>query len=217
MTARSPLSRKTPDARSRAISLGLGGMLKRLGTTVAALAAGGLSPGRGREAPAGPWPRQVAETAIKALWDTLSAGQRKEICFDWDYRDPHRGLLRSFVANHWQVTRPNIRSAFFTRKQQFLIHDIFAALLNPEWYPRFLRQLKEDTFGHEWGENQSIAIFGTPGGHRFEFVITGRHLTLRADGHSEGQVAFGGPIVYGHAPSFSEGDRHPGNIFWPQA
>jgi hypothetical protein len=184
-------------------------LLKRLGTTVATLAAGRLAPG--------PWPRRAPETAIKALWNSLSAAQRQEVCFDWDHCDPHRGLLRSFVANHWQVTRPNIRSAFFTRKQQLLIHDIFKGLLNPEWYPRFLHQLKEDTFGHEWGENQSIAIFGTPGGDRFEFIITGRHLTLRADGHTEGRVAFGGPIVYGHAPSFSEGDRHPGNVFWPQA
>jgi hypothetical protein len=208
MTAHSALPKSAP-SRGRGTGLRVGGLLKRLGTTVAALAARGLSPG--------PWPRRSAETAVKALWDTLSPAQRQEICFDWDHRDAHRGLLRSFVANHWQVTRPNIRSAFFTRKQQWLIHDVFKGLVSPEWYPRFLRQLKEDTFGNEWGENQSVAIFGTPGGDRFEFVITGRHLTLRADGHTEGRVAFGGPILYGHAPSFSEGDRHPGNVFWPQA
>ncbi len=167
---------------------------------------------------AAPPPRPAAETAVKGLWDSLDDEQKKEICFDWDCREGTRGLLRTFIANHWQVTRPNIRSDFFTKKQQWIIHDVFKGILNPEWYPRFLRQIKEDTFGHEWGENQSVAIFGTPGSDQFEFVITGRHLTLRADGNTEGRVAFGGPIFYGHAATgFAEEVGHPGNIFWPQA
>jgi hypothetical protein len=167
---------------------------------------------------AAPPPRRAAETAVKGLWDTLTDAQKTEICFPWDFRDETRGLVRTFLANHWQVTRPNIRSDFFSQKQQWIIHDIFKGLLNPEWYPRFLRQLKDDTFGHEWGDNQSIAIFGTPGTDQFEFIITGRHLTLRADGNTEGRVALGGPILYGHAATgFTEQSRHPGNIFWPQA
>ena len=48
--------------------------------------------------------------------------------------------------------------------------------------------------------------------------MTGRHMTLRADGNSEDSVAFGGPIFYGHAAdTFNEGADHKGNIFWPQA
>jgi hypothetical protein len=47
--------------------------------------------------------------------------------------------------------------------------------------------------------------------------MTGRHMTIRADGHSEAHVAFGGPIFYGHAASdFDEKPGHPGNIFWEQ-
>jgi hypothetical protein len=163
--------------------------------------------------------KRAAETAVKGLWDTLTDAQKQEMCFDWDYCEATRGLLRTFIANHWQVTRPNIRSDFFTRQQQWIIHDIFKSIINPSWYPRFLRQIKEDTFGHEWGDNQSIAIFGTPGSDRFEFILTGRHLTLRADGNTEGRLAFGGPIFYGHAAGcrFTEDVRHPGNIFWPQA
>src|SRR5262249_51629812 len=43
--------------------------------------------------------------------------------------------------------------------------------------------------------------------------------TLRADGGSEGRVAFGGPILYGHAADgySTEKPYHPGNVFWPQA
>jgi hypothetical protein len=32
-------------------------------------------------------------------------------------------------------------------------------------------------------------------------VFDGHHLTLRCDGKSEGQTAFGGPLYYGHSPS----------------
>jgi hypothetical protein len=161
---------------------------------------------------------RAPETAVKELYESLSEAQKAEICFEWDYRDPALGVLRTFVANHWQVTRPAIRSNFFTSRQQWLIHDAFQGMLSPEWYPRFMKQLKDDTKGHPWGTNQSIAIFGTPGSDKFQFVITGRHLTLRADGNSEGSVAFGAPIFFGHAASgFHEAAQHPGNIFWPQA
>jgi hypothetical protein len=167
---------------------------------------------------AAPQPVVAAETSVKALWDSLSDAQKKEICFDWDHRDRKKGLLRTFIANHWQITRPCIRSDFYTKPQQWLIHDIFKGLINPEWYGRFLRQLRDDTFGHEWGADQSIAIFGRPGTGKFQFVLCGRHLTLRADGNTEGRVAFGGPILYAHAASgFTESAHHPGNVFWFQA
>jgi hypothetical protein len=127
--------------------------------------------------------------------------------------------LRTFISNHWYVTKPFIRSGFFTKQQQALIHDIFTGLINPEWYGRFLKQIKDDTYGQDWGEEQSIALFGAPQAGPFQFVLTGRHMTLRADGGSEGRMAFGGPILYGHAADglATETPNHPGNVFWPQA
>ena len=47
-------------------------------------------------------------------------------------------------------------------------------------------------------QDYSIAVFGEPGTSAFEWELTGRHLTLRADGNSVDGVAFGGPIIYGH-------------------
>lgn len=159
-----------------------------------------------------------AETSAKALYRSLSEPQRREICFDWNHQDPERGLLRTFICNHWQVTRPCIRGQFFTRAQQHLIHDTFTHLVDPGWYPRFMQQLKDDTLGHPWGTDQSIALFGNPDQGPFQFLITGRHLTLRADGNSEGRIAFGGPIFYGHqATGYYERPNHPGNVFWVQA
>jgi hypothetical protein len=167
---------------------------------------------------AAPTPTSAAETAVKGLYETLTDTQKKEICFEWDYLDPKRGLLRTHVSNNWQITKPHIKSDFYTPKQQQIIHDVFKGIINPEWYTKFLKQLKDDTGGQEWGNSQSIAIFGTPGSNKFEFVMTGRHMTIRADGHSEAHAAFGGPIFYGHAASgFNEKVHHPGNVFWHQA
>lgn len=170
---------------------------------------------------AAPQPTSAAETAATALYETLTAQQKKDICFPWDHQDPKRGLLRTYVAASWQVTDHPIRSDYYSRRQQVLIHDIWKALLNPDWHARFLKQLQDDNDGTPWGTRQSIALFGTPGGgkdKKFEFVITGRHLTLRADGNTEPHVAFGGPIFYGHAAGGStEKPGHPHNVFWPQA
>ena len=159
-----------------------------------------------------------AETAVKALYDSMTADQRKAVCFAWDHQDPNRGLLRTHVSNNWQITKPSIRSEFYTKDQQAMAHDVFRGLVNPEWYDRFVKQLKDDTGGRQWGDSQSLAIFGEPGSDKFEMVLTGRHQTLRADGNTQDHVAFGGPIFYGHAAQgFDEEAAHPGNVFWPQA
>ena len=125
----------------------------------------------------GPTPTSPAETAVKALYESLNEDQKKLICFDWDHKDKDRGLLRTFVSNNWQITKPTISGTFYTKKQQDLVHEIFKGVINPEWYPKFLKQLKEDTGGKAWGADQSIGIFGKPGAGKFEFVMTGRHMT----------------------------------------
>jgi hypothetical protein len=169
---------------------------------------------------AAPSPKSAAETAVKGLYDALTEEQKKKICFDWDYTEKKRGLLRTFVSNNWQITPYHIRSTFYTKKQRDIIHDIFKGIINPDWYKKFIKQLKDDNGGKPWGANQSIAIFGKPGGDKFEFVMTGRHMTIRADGNTEAHVAFGGPIFYGHQASSVKGLQekkgHPGNVFWHQ-
>lgn len=192
--------------------------LRSVGLGVATLSTASVPLWTPPQASAAPTPTSAAETAVKALYDTLSPVQRQAICFPWDYQDK-RGLLRTHVSNNWQITPHPIRGqGFFTKKQEYLIHDIFKGIINPEWYPKFLKQLRDDTDGKDWGYEQSIAIFGTPGSKQFEFVLTGRHMTLRADGNTQDHVAFGGPIFYGHAAQgFYETKDHPGNVFWPQA
>jgi hypothetical protein len=170
------------------------------------------------KASATPTAKSAAETAVKALYDSLTDEQKKAVCFTWDHTDPKRGLLRTRVANNWNITPHMVKSEFFTKEQQGIVGDIFKGLVNPEWQARFLKQMKDDSGGKPFGSTQSFAIFGEPGTDKFEFVLTGRHQTIRADGNSEKSVAFGGPIFYGHAgKGDSEEPHHPDNVFWSQA
>jgi hypothetical protein len=158
------------------------------------------------------------ESVAKLLYESLSDQQKNKICFAWDYIEDSgdmRGLLRTRVANNWNITEPTIGSDFYNKDQQEMIKHIFEHIIQPGWHERIYKQLEDDAQGY--GEHQSIAMFGKPG-EKFEFVMTGRHMTLRADGNSADHVAFGGPIFYGHAASgFNEKPNHPGNVFWDQA
>lgn len=156
------------------------------------------------------------ESIVKTLYESLSEDQKKQICFAWDYMDPKRGLLRTRISNNWQITEPTINTKYYTADQKDMIRTIFDGIIHPDWHKRIEQQLTDDAGGY--GEDQAIAIFGTPGTDKFEFVMTGRHMTIRCDGNSAEHVAFGGPIFYGHAAhGFNEDADHPGNVFWPQA
>jgi hypothetical protein len=152
---------------------------------------------------------------VQQLYSTLSPGQKESICFAWNHRDPKRGLLRTRVAANWKITKHAINDDFYSDDQRDLIRQVFEGIVHPQWHERYYQQMEDDTGG--FGNEQSIAIFGEPGEGKFEFVITGRHMTLRCDGNSADHVAFGGPIFYGHAPVDSEDPKHIDNVFWHQA
>lgn len=158
---------------------------------------------------------ETPETLVSELFASLQDKQKSQVCFDWNHRDPKRGLLRTFVANNWNITKAEINSDFYTDSQRAIVQKIFEGIIAPEWHERYYQQLEDDAGG--FGNEQSIAIFGKPGEGKFELVITGRHMTLRCDGNSADHVAFGGPIFYGHAPSFNEDPQHTDNVFWNQA
>ena len=50
-----------------------------------------------------------------------------------------------------------------------------------------------------------VQMHGEPGSGKCQWEMTGRHLTLRADGDSVENTAFGGPIIYGHGEEESPG------------
>jgi len=157
-----------------------------------------------------------AETLAGRLHASLSPSQRAEVCFPWDYVHPKFGLLRTRVGNNWNATAPAVKGDFFSKDQQQLVREIFERLIDPDWHARFDKQLEDDTGG--FGHDQSVALIGEPGSGKFQFLLTGRHMTLRCDGDSAEHVAFGGPIFYGHDTGGGTEDKdHTGNVFWPQA
>ena len=160
------------------------------------------------------------ETLVKKLYDSLTEKQRSEVAFVWDHQDDKLGLLRTRVSNNWQITKPEIRSDYYTKDQQEICRAIYEGLFQPDWVKQIDKQLQDDTNNRPWGSAQSIALFGKPG-EKFEMVMTGRHLTVRVDGNSIDSMAFGGPVFHGHQASQTSGLNekvgHPGNIWWPQA
>ena len=144
---------------------------------------------------------------MSQLYGTLDEAQRKLCTFSFD--DP----LRSRVDNNWQITKASV-ATHFRPEQQDLIRQIFLALHSEEY-----AQVVMDQVEHDGGFGKcAIALFGEPGSGKFEFVLSGRHVTRRCDGDSVEGTAFGGPIFYGHAAqSFNEPPDHPGNAYWFQA
>jgi hypothetical protein len=138
---------------------------------------------------AAPTPTSPAETAVQRLYASLSATQRETICLPFDH------AARTKINANWAVTSPKIVEDFYTKEQQQMIAEIFRGITSEDGHARFLKQMEEDDGGFD---QYHVAIFGEPGSGKFEFELTGRHMTIRADGDSVAGAAFGGPIVYGH-------------------
>jgi hypothetical protein len=149
-----------------------------------------------------------SETLAGTLYNSLTQQQRAKVAFP--FNDP----LRSKVDNNWMITPMKI-GEFFNPDQQAMIEEIFKGLHNPEFLDKVMYHMQEDGGGLA---NYSVALFGKPGTGAFEFVLTGRHCTIRCDGDSVEGAAFGGPIFYGHASkNFNEAPDHPKNVYWFQA
>lgn len=146
------------------------------------------------------------ETAVKRLFENLSAEQKQIVCFPWEHE------LRTKYGANWAITKPHIEE-FFTKEQQETIREIFRGVTSGDGYERFMKQMTED-YG-DFGKYH-VAIFGEPGEKsNFEWVLTGRHMTIRCDGNFSDGTAFGGPIVYGHGTGDSKPGL-PGNVFYYQ-
>jgi hypothetical protein len=148
-----------------------------------------------------------AETLVKVLYDSLTPKQHELVCMAWDHPN------RSKVQANWGIVKSPI-SDVFSADQKEMIKGILRGVTTEEWYPKVLDQMQNDANGLG---NYYVGLFGNPSEGKFEWVITGRHVTLRADGHSNANAAFGGPVFYGHAIKDTEDPGHPRNIYWHQA
>jgi hypothetical protein len=156
----------------------------------------------------GPSAADLAESTVARFHKSLSKSQREQICFPFDHP------LRSVVKNNWEIVKPAISD--LNKEQQALCQEIMKGLCSEDGYQRFMKQMEDDSGGFD---AYHVAVFGEPGTDKpFEWVLTGRHDTLRADGNSVAGAAFGGPIFYGHAADghFNEDARHTNNVWWYQ-
>lgn len=170
-----------------------------LGGTAAAI---GMAPLLGHSAKAAPTPGSPAETTVKRFYDSLSESQRKTVCFPFEHK------LRHTISANWHVTKPTIGDDFYSDDQRRMLDEILRGVTSEDGYERFVKQMEYDDGGMNF---YSSAVFGEPGTGKFQWMLTGRHLTVRADGDSVANAAFGGPIVYGH------GEEEPtDNLFFYQ-
>ena len=147
-------------------------------------------------------PTSTAETAVGRFYASLSAEQKKAICFPFNHK------ARNRISANWHVTEALIGDDFYTKDQRVIIDEIVRNITSQDGYERLQRQMDDDDGGMD---SYSVAVFGEPGAGKFQWEMTGRHLTMRADGNSVDQAAFGGPIVYGH------GEENPkDNLFYFQ-
>jgi hypothetical protein len=143
----------------------------------------------GRIVQGAPTAKSTAETAVGRFYEALSAEQKQMIAFPFDHE------LRQRINANWHVTKPTLDDSFYSDAQRGMVNEIIKAVTSPDGYERLKKQTDDDSGGIG---AYSVAMFGTPGSGKFEWELTGRHLTLRADGDSVDQAAFGGPIIYGH-------------------
>lgn len=176
--------------------------LAAAGAAAVAAATGGLA----RLAQAAPLPKgtqvPAAESSVQRLYESLSAQQRQVAALP--FTDP----LATKVSANWLIIKPTI-GELYNPEQQRIIHEILRGVTSEEGYDRIVRQMVDDAGGFE---KYSCAIFGEPGKGKFEWVMTGRHLTIRADGNNIPGAAFGGPIVYGHGATGNQA----ANLFYYQ-
>jgi hypothetical protein len=183
--------------------------LKSAGLVAVAGAAGAALPvfATPKATAAGQAAASMPETVVKSLYDSLTPGQREKIALPWSHPN------RTHVEANWAIVEQTVGD-FFNRDQQAMIAEIFQGVTAEEFHPKFMKQMQDDSGGIG---TYHVAIFGDPSSEQFEWVMTGRHMTVRAAGHSVPNRAFGGPIFYGHATTFNEKADHPGNVFWYQA
>jgi hypothetical protein len=145
------------------------------------------------------------DALVRGLRDSLTDSQRQRLLLPWD--DPRR--VRAH--NNWHVVPHAIRDAY-DDGQRRVIEDIVRANMSEDGYERLMRSMRDDAGGLG---SYSVALFEGEG-DSLTFVLTGRHVTMRANDAGIPSL-FDGPVFYGHAVEFNERPDHPGNVWWDQA
>lgn len=152
-------------------------------------------------APAQPAPRAArpAEALIRELFSGLTEVQRGQVVLPWNHGAGGNAIPTRLRMYNASLNANNI-GAVYTPVQRDLNERILRAICSDEEGHR--RITRNGTFDGSGNFQRCGAhIFGDPtGANQFAWVFSGHHLTVRCDGNSQADTAFGGPMYYGHSP-----------------
>src|SRR6185295_2686673 len=117
------------------------------------------------------WREEKPEALVKRFYESLKPEQKEKMCFSWDHEN------RQKVSNNWDIVPQKI-GTFYTGDQQQILKDIFRGITSEDGWGRFQKQMTDDYGGFE---KYTVALFGDPAANQFEWVMAGRHMTLRCD------------------------------------
>ena len=174
--------------------------MRVVGTSATGLAAVGVAPLGAFAAPQSTVKRKAkpAEALIRELYAGMNSWQRENLVYDWNHgAGGHGSATRLRIYNR---SLGVVIGEAYTRSQRELVEKILKSISSGEaGYEKISRGGRWDTNGGLL--NCGAHIFGDPTKNgKFSFVFSGHHMTIRCDGNSEPNAAFGGPIFYGHSP-----------------
>jgi hypothetical protein len=144
-------------------------------------------------------PRKPAEDLVRLLHATLTEEQRRVVVLPWDHGAANGRATPTRLRMYNSPINRRIGQVFTARQQELIERTLRAISSDEEGYRRVTRNGTFDASGALTG--CGVNIFGEPDGNRpYSWVFTGHHLTVRCDGNSEPNAAFGGPMYYGHSP-----------------
>ena len=141
-----------------------------------------------------------AEALIRELFQGLNAEQRRRVVYPWNHGAANNTLAYRLRMYNSAIFGDHNIGAVFTAAQKELNERILRAICSDEEGHR--RITRNGTFDASQSFDRCGAyIFGDPtNNQQFSWVFAGHHLTVRCDGNSEPNTAFGGPMYYGHSP-----------------
>ncbi|MBM3997674.1 MAG: DUF3500 domain-containing protein [Planctomycetes bacterium] len=150
--------------------------------------------------PAQPRVSKPAEAMIRELYQGLTAEQRRRVVYAWNHGAGNNQPATRLRMYNAAIFGPETIGAVYTQAQQELNMRILRSICSDD--EGFARITRNNTFDGSGSFARCGAfIFGDPtNNQQFSWVFTGHHLTVRCDGNSEPNTAFGGPMYYGHSP-----------------
>ena len=140
-----------------------------------------------------------AEALIRELYQSLTAQQRTQVVMPWDHGAGNNAIPTRLRMYNSSINQNTIGSVYTPAQQELNERILRSICSDEEGYRRITRN---GTFDATQSFQRCGAhIFGDPtNNQQFAWVFSGHHITVRCDGNSEPNAAFGGPMYYGHSP-----------------